>query len=348
MKTYIGSTCPVCHQPFAEGDDIVVCPDCGTPYHRACWPKDNVCVHTAEHAAGFEWQPDAPAAAEDGEPACPNCGAHNPPGAHYCNHCGVPLPEHPESPDNPRNITEDGPGRPIYENPDYESRHGAAYHSQGGNAGPAGHTAQPDDAYAPFGAGMYQKVLGPEDPIDGIKARDWSTFLGSSSIYYLLQFYRMQETGRKISTNFGALLLGPIYFFYRKMWKEGAVFAAVDLLLTLPVYLTMLVVSNAAITSGMPTGWLIAAMNITSVLSWVVMVGRSLAANYLYHRTCLHRIQAIEAQNLAPQPRQDALALRGGTCLPAALGYVAFCFAVAFVLMLLGVDPIAVTTLFGI
>ena len=89
-------------------------------------------------------------------------------------------------------------------------------------------------------------------------------------------------------------------------------------------------------------------MNITSVLSWVVMVGRSLAANYLYHRTCLHRIQAIEAQNLAPQPRQDALALRGGTCLPAALGYVAFCFAVAFVLMLLGVDPIAVTTLFGI
>ena len=200
MKTYIGSTCPVCHQPFAEGDDIVVCPDCGTPYHRACWPKDNVCVHAAEHAAGFEWQPDAPAAAEDGEPACPNCGAHNPPGAHYCNHCGVPLPEHPESPDNPRNITEDGPGRPIYENPDYESRHGAAYHSQGGNAGPAGHTAQPDDAYAPFGAGMYQKVLGPEDPIDGIKARDWSTFLGNSSIYYLLQFYRMQETGRKIST----------------------------------------------------------------------------------------------------------------------------------------------------
>lgn len=347
MKTYIGSTCPVCHQPFAEGDDIVVCPECGTPYHRACWPKDNVCVHAAEHAAGFEWQPDAPQAAE-GEPVCPNCGAHNPPGAHYCNHCGVPLPEHPESPDNPRNITDNGPARPIYENPDYDGRRASGYAGQGGNVPPAGGPARPNDAYAPFGDGIYQKVLGPDDPIDGIKARDWSTFLGSSSIYYLLQFYRMQTTGHKISTNFGALLLGPIYFFYRKMWKEGAIFAVIDFLLTLPVYLAMLAVSNAAVTSGMPTGWLLPAMNITSILSWVIMVARSLAANYLYHKTCLRRIHAIEAQNLDPQARQDALALRGGACLPAALGYVAFCFAVACVLMLLGVDPVAVSTLFGI
>ena len=29
---YTGETCPVCNQVFQEDDDIVVCPDCGTPH----------------------------------------------------------------------------------------------------------------------------------------------------------------------------------------------------------------------------------------------------------------------------------------------------------------------------
>ena len=33
MADYKGNTCPVCKQKFKEADDIVVCPDCGTPYH---------------------------------------------------------------------------------------------------------------------------------------------------------------------------------------------------------------------------------------------------------------------------------------------------------------------------
>ena len=55
MADYKGNTCPVCKQKFKEADDIVVCPDCGTPYHRECWKKVGVCVHQADHAAGFEW-----------------------------------------------------------------------------------------------------------------------------------------------------------------------------------------------------------------------------------------------------------------------------------------------------
>ena len=43
---------------FTDEDDIVVCPDCGTPYHRACWQKVGACMHKSEHAAGFEWQPE--------------------------------------------------------------------------------------------------------------------------------------------------------------------------------------------------------------------------------------------------------------------------------------------------
>ena len=71
MNKYTGNTCPVCHKKFTADDDIVVCPDCGTPYHRACWPKEG-CVHAAQHGS-FEWLPDDAPAPE--EPICPNCGA---------------------------------------------------------------------------------------------------------------------------------------------------------------------------------------------------------------------------------------------------------------------------------
>ena len=31
MALYIGNTCPVCGEKFKDDDDVVVCPDCGTP-----------------------------------------------------------------------------------------------------------------------------------------------------------------------------------------------------------------------------------------------------------------------------------------------------------------------------
>ena len=81
MADYKGNTCPVCKQKFKEADDIVVCPDCGTPYHRECWKKVGVCVHQADHAAGFEWTPDNVISDRPDDIVCPNCGTHNPLGA---------------------------------------------------------------------------------------------------------------------------------------------------------------------------------------------------------------------------------------------------------------------------
>mgnify|MGYP002771496784 CR=1 FL=1 len=76
MARYTGNHCPVCEQEFTDNDDIVVCPDCGTPYHRACWQKVGACMHQSEHAAGFEWKPEVGAGAAEAAHAatCPNCG----------------------------------------------------------------------------------------------------------------------------------------------------------------------------------------------------------------------------------------------------------------------------------
>lgn len=88
MINYEGCNCPVCKKPFTPQDDIVVCPVCGAPHHRACYQAQGDCSFTSLHSAGFEWKP--PAKAQP-HAKCPHCGAPCLPGQHYCDQCGAPL-----------------------------------------------------------------------------------------------------------------------------------------------------------------------------------------------------------------------------------------------------------------
>lgn len=300
MSRYTGNQCPVCGQKFRDGEDVVVCPDCGTPYHRACWQKVGACVHQAEHAAGFEWKPDN--APEELDAVCPNCGTHNPAGAKFCNHCGVPLATSEEA----------APPRqePIYNRP---------------NAGQGPHI----DAYGPGEDGsIYRREIGPDDPIDGILARDWASFIGRSSLYYLMQFFRMSETKRRISLSFSAFLLGPIYFFYRKLWKLAALFTALEALLTAPSVIYLLAVSDAPLLAGASLDWLPIAMNVCYVVEWILKIVMGMFAFYWYKQEASRRIHAIYAAVPDGPGRADALAMRGGTSLAAVLLYLAATFAV--------------------
>ena len=101
MFFYQGQTCPVCSRAFAPEDDIVSCPVCGAPHHRACWQQEGHCHFAADHGTDRQWQRQQPApegqaaAADEGpsEPAlCPQCGAANPEYAEFCSRCGAPLP----------------------------------------------------------------------------------------------------------------------------------------------------------------------------------------------------------------------------------------------------------------
>ncbi len=42
-------TCPLCKQAFKDTDDVVVCPDCGTPHHRECWLENGECLRADKH-----------------------------------------------------------------------------------------------------------------------------------------------------------------------------------------------------------------------------------------------------------------------------------------------------------
>ena len=60
--------CPVCGLQFTENDDVVVCPDCGTAHHRACWQTLGHCACADSHGAEIPSQTvphdDAPAEPE--------------------------------------------------------------------------------------------------------------------------------------------------------------------------------------------------------------------------------------------------------------------------------------------
>lgn len=54
---YKGEKCFFCNEEFKDNDDIVVCPDCGTPYHKECYRQAGECVNHQLHESGGYWQP---------------------------------------------------------------------------------------------------------------------------------------------------------------------------------------------------------------------------------------------------------------------------------------------------
>lgn len=67
MTRFENKLCPVCRRPFTENDDIVVCPVCGTPHHRACYNEKGGCGVEEWHASGFVWEGHLPG--EEPEPS---------------------------------------------------------------------------------------------------------------------------------------------------------------------------------------------------------------------------------------------------------------------------------------
>ena len=309
MTRYTGNHCPVCEQAFTDTDDIVVCPDCGTPYHRDCWKKVGACMHRSEHAAGFEWQPEiGPEAVKAAhEATCPNCGTRNTPGAARCSHCGCPLP-HSEA--DSADAAKPEEQVPIY------ARDSSAVNNRSAAPGPHIETYSADRE-----GGIYRREIGPEDTIDGIKAKDWAAYVGRSPMYYLMQFFRMSITNRKAAVCLSAFLFGPAYLFYRKMWKEGLLTAILTIVLSIPTFIEIISVFNPSLLGAMPLGWLPAAVNVCAVASWALNIILGLFAVSWYRREAKKNIDRIYADYPDGEARTDALLQKGGTNLLAALLY---------------------------
>ncbi|MEG2174240.1 MAG: RING finger protein [Oscillospiraceae bacterium] len=200
---FIGTSCVQCGHAFEDGDDVVVCPECGAPHHRSCYRDLGHCALSNQHASDFAWQaPTDPAvAAGKHTVVCPSCNTVNPKDSVFCQMCGTRL------------------DKPLTEQ---QNEH----HT---DAPPASNafgfgTADSDDANAQW-------------EVSGISAREISTYVGNSTFYFLRQFQMLMRTKFNISWNWAAFMFQHFYFFYRKMYLIGIGVMVLTLIIDIPATL---------------------------------------------------------------------------------------------------------------
>lgn len=257
---YTGNICPGCQQPFNDDDDIVVCPECGSPQHRECYGKENKCVNSHLHSDSFMWEGNV-----NNEPAfiserpetipCPNCGYENPKGSPLCKNCGMKFTLFGM---NVVDAIDDENKRSLNTNPDIPTYN--APFTLGEGEGFDNIPAEADRTTAAQVENMLTDILtgnaedtsdsrinlgGPfplDDEIDGVRTNTVGNFIGTNALSYISKFKKMQS-GNKISFNFAAFFFTPYWFFYRKLYKPGIIFMTSFLalgILALPSYTTVL------------------------------------------------------------------------------------------------------------
>ena len=229
--------CSICSKKFDDNSDVVVCPVCGAPYHRACWLEHGCCIHEKEHADGYRWispvkqqtesEPEKPRDPErvmdgvfkngEGVVICPHCETPNYENDMYCRNCHAPL----------KGGNKDG-GRTDGSDPDRNSN-GGFY---------SGDESESSEEYARNTEAMMNSfnlygALDPDSLIDGIPVKEYAVYVGGNAPGKIIRkISALIRFGRTIVPSMGGLL-GPIWFLRRKMYKIGAALSAVVIALFL-------------------------------------------------------------------------------------------------------------------
>lgn len=317
MPNYKNAECVICGKRFNESDDIVVCPDCGTPYHRECYAAAGRCVADGLHSENKSWHELQNDNTEDN--ICPNCGHVNKRSEDTCGSCGKYI--------------------------------GKMSDEQQEQANPAETRAEQLNSFF-----RSTSRLNPEEDFDGVKLRSLDAFVGKSKAYYLPIFKIMKDFKKKISLSFSALWIPTFYFAYRKMYfwafisfLRDTLFALPNLLLTIATpeygyyeYFSDKLPNMSRISEIVESGWFTRLLNISSVVSTLMMIFFALFGNYLYYRHCIRKIKAIGRQTDGDMNTSDAadekelLAKRGGTSVIALVNsfslYIIFGFLITFFL----------------
>ncbi len=324
MAKYTGCQCIVCQNLFRDEDDIVVCPECGTPYHRSCYASAGHCVNTDLHAAGVSWQQQQDTVREKiGGKECPNCHHTNAPGAVQCEVCYTRLtPEESSMTDGMRN------GRP-------------------------GISLTMPDGKRVFVDGSDPTCGFPKDEeFEGERLEDVAAFVRDNPLYYLLNFKKFKETGKKLTMNLPALFFPHLYFAHRKMWLMALVTIVVSALLGVPNLLLNLydMLTDSALLesmqelykmdfAGMFAGTLPFLEQYASQISMLSDVSfyltlalrlvLSLFANWLYYRFVLQKVKKIRLASVSEYDKNCVLRAEGGASFWNVLGALGIYFAVS-------------------
>lgn len=216
---YNNQTCPSCGKALEEGDDIVVCPVCATPQHRACWAENGKCANEALHESGYVWKREkntAPSVEEplneenNGVRICHVCGSENPDDILHCGNCGALFSEQKQPDEAEKKCSFCG-----------KTNSDDALHCNQCGA-PLGTNAASTAFFGgtPYIAGTN---ISADEKIGENTAGDLAIYTRASAGRYIKKFKRFAN-GKKFSFNFAAFFFSPGWFFYRKLYKVGIFF----------------------------------------------------------------------------------------------------------------------------
>ncbi len=260
MSRFANKKCPICHAPFTEKADIVVCPECGTPHHRQCYLAKGHCGVEEYHAQGFVWNgllPDEEAAQPEQTAQQPE-PAHDPHRGEYP--AGVPNPE----------------PRPEFRGMDK--------------------IQDPEEYYKRFQMLVTDDVRGD----DGVSLHELCAFAAKSVYHYGRAFstFRGEITGRKSSVfmNICSGMFLPVHQFYRKMDCLGVATLLITVLFMLPELLISGGIIDLESLSDAGHGILsmiYMACNFGSLLLTVMLW---LFGDYLYYKHAVRQIKKIRSR----------------------------------------------------
>ncbi|MBQ2823576.1 MAG: hypothetical protein IJF18_03270 [Oscillospiraceae bacterium] len=306
MAKYTGTRCIVCSEKFTDEDDIVVCPECGTPYHRDCYKKEGRCVNGALHDVKGTWKPTYDVgdslAEEKEDTVCLSCGCKNPPDSLFCDNCGFPLKSLEKHNERMRVHTAPVNGE---DNPDSYNRD-----FNGG----VGIDIQP------FLINFSDPLCGynPDEDFDGVRLCELADTVESNTHYFLPIFKRIKETGRSFSWNFPAMLFPELYFAYRKMPLIALAAWAIKLFSLIPLMLRVFSESDIAVLADIAANFDLrsTAFGIMDILVYVLdyalMFFCGGFCNSIYYKIAVKRTAKIK--NSVPLTElRDTLRRKGGT-----------------------------------
>lgn len=221
---YENIPCPVCGKPLHEADDVVVCPDCGTPQHRECWFSEGHCANESAHSSGYVWQAGAAAAVTETENPAQTAGADDiPPDTVFCHICGS------ENPSDMKNCGHCGAKLPDYSAVEYAS-HGEMRCPYCGMLVDGGDKIC-KNCGAPLALIPGQRLTESEHSESGRiignhTEGELSSFVRKNTDRYIPLFEKFEQ-GKKLSFNLGAFIFGPMWHFFRKLYKSGIAFILV-------------------------------------------------------------------------------------------------------------------------
>ena len=265
MSRFTDKLCPVCRVRFTDNSDVVVCPECGTPHHRACYAKTDSCSISEYHAVGFSWNGKLPdedtfTSSQTHEPSDPHQAEY--PSGSNASQVHIDIPEYKNA---------DGTPDPYFE------------------------------LYRHIRSITDDEVRGK----DGVSGKELCHFAGKSLMHYAQAFdvFRngVYKNGSrqpvKVFLNFCAGFFMPIHQFYRRMDLLGTALLLLSAVTALPEILLYYDAEYSSIVFDESLTSLLNGLAIlANLINVTVTVLLCVFSDYIYYKFCVKKIKKIRSR----------------------------------------------------